>query len=248
MTATARFAPDPRRRAMIGKVKIAQKELGLDDATYRAVLQRIAGRSSAADCSEAELGRVLDEFKAKGWKPAAPGADRKSRAGVAPAPKAADHAMAGKARALWISLHQLGVVRDASERALESFAARQLGVDRLQWADQAQGFRLIEALKAMAERAGWDQDVSQAAIGSLAKPVHELKRRLVQAQWARLSELGAIRGGGAPHFSGLSQWGNGAATTCSKSVASWTEAELDRAAPKLGRWIAQVQAARAPSA
>ena len=29
------------RRALIAKIKIAQKELGLDDATYRAVLERV---------------------------------------------------------------------------------------------------------------------------------------------------------------------------------------------------------------
>ena len=57
MTAQARFAPDPRRRAMIGKVKIAQKELGLDEDTYRALLSRVVGRSSAADCTEAQLAR-----------------------------------------------------------------------------------------------------------------------------------------------------------------------------------------------
>ncbi|HHK5991597.1 TPA: GemA protein, partial [Neisseria subflava] len=28
------------RRSLIAKIKIAQKELGLDDATYRAVLER----------------------------------------------------------------------------------------------------------------------------------------------------------------------------------------------------------------
>ncbi|HHP8657073.1 TPA: phage protein GemA/Gp16 family protein, partial [Neisseria meningitidis] len=28
------------RRALIAKIKIAQKELGLDDGTYRAVLER----------------------------------------------------------------------------------------------------------------------------------------------------------------------------------------------------------------
>ena len=223
-----RFAPDPRRRAMIGKVKIAQKELGLDEAVYRALLDRVVGRSSAADCTEAQLARVLDELKRLGWKPVVA---KGGKAGAAPTskPRPADHAVAGKARALWISLHHLGVVRDPSERALEAFAKRQLGVERLQWADQSQGFRLIEALKAMGGRAGWFQPAGAEVI--------ILKIELVKAQWGRLTELGAIKGGEPPVCSGLSNWANGRVTTCLKAVQHWSEAELDAAAPLLGAWI-----------
>lgn len=161
MTAPARYnAGDQQRRAMIAKVKIAQKELRLDDPTYRAMLARITGKTSAADCNVAQLAAVLDELKAKGWKPTV---ITGGKAGVAPTSptrsKPADHPAARKARALWISLHQLGVVRDRRESALESFAARQLKVERLQWANQGQVYKLIEALKAMAERAGWSQTV-----------------------------------------------------------------------------------------
>ena len=39
------------RRALIAKIKIAQKELGLDDATYRAVLERVTGKRSCTECS-----------------------------------------------------------------------------------------------------------------------------------------------------------------------------------------------------
>lgn len=179
----AKFAPDPRRRSMIAKVKIAQKELRLDEPTYRAMLERLTGQTSAAACTEAQLARVLDELKAKGWSPT--GAHR-ARSGAAPEPRTrrpADHPVAKKARAMWISLHQLGVVRDPSERALEAFARRQLGVERLQWADQRQGYRLVEALKAMAERAGWSQDVAGV---DPALQVRTLKRRLVLALQERL--------------------------------------------------------------
>ncbi|ELK67425.1 TPA: phage protein GemA/Gp16 family protein, partial [Neisseria meningitidis] len=37
------------RRALIAKIKIAQKELGLDDGTYRAVLERVTDKRSCAD-------------------------------------------------------------------------------------------------------------------------------------------------------------------------------------------------------
>ncbi|WEK38661.1 MAG: regulatory protein GemA [Candidatus Brevundimonas colombiensis] len=169
-------------RAAIAKVKIAAKELGLDDDTYRAMLARITGQSSAAHCSEAQLARVLDEMKAKGWKPRIVQGGRKGpRSKVQPA----QSRMAKKARAMWISLHQLGAVRDPRESALEAFGRRQLGVDKLVWADEGQAYRLIEALKAMAERAGWGQDLY---LVPRDQHVAVLKARLEAALAARRAE------------------------------------------------------------
>lgn len=170
------------QRAAIAKVKIAAKELRLDDDTYRAMLTRITGRSSAAHCNEAQLGLVLNEMKAKGWKPRVVQGGRKG-----PRTKAqpAQSPMARKARAMWISLHQLGAVRDPRESALEAFGRRQLGVDKLVWADEGQAYRLIEALKAMADRAGWSQDLS---LIPAAQHVAVLKARLQAAIDARAAE------------------------------------------------------------
>lgn len=180
MTAAARV--DTGRRAMLAKVHLAKKELGLADDVYRPLLERVTGFTSSSACTDAQLGRVLDEFKRLGWTPRQAGANPKKDRAPHPTSRAADHPSAKKARALWISLHQLGVVRDPSERALEAFAARQLGVERLQWADQGLTYKLIEALKAMAERGGWAQCDS----------LQELKARLVEAQWRVLVGLGVV--------------------------------------------------------
>lgn len=177
MTAAAR-KPTGGVRPVVVKVKIAVRDLAIPDDAYRAMLMRLTGRSSASHCSDAQLGLVLDELKAKGWKPK-PSAKAKPRG-----QSQAQHPLALKARALWISLHQLGEVRDPSEAALEAFARRQLGVDRLQWAVPSEGAALIEALKAMAERAGWSQDVSSIPA---ARRVAVLKARLAE----RIAELRA---------------------------------------------------------
>ncbi|ARR57209.1 hypothetical protein HY78_15685 [Rhizorhabdus wittichii DC-6] len=141
---------EPDRRPLLAKVHLASKALGLADDDYRAVLERITGQRSAARCDAGQLVAVIAEFKRLGFKPM-PRAIRR------PAP--ASHPIARKARAMWISLHQLGAIADPSERSLEAFCKRQVGVDRLHWANHAQGYRLIEALKAIAERHGWRQDV-----------------------------------------------------------------------------------------
>ena len=173
----ASFAPDPQRRVMIAKIKMAQKALDFDDGDYRALLGRVTGKASCTAMTIAELGQVLDAFKRLGWAPAV--SARK------PAP--ADHPAARKARAMLISLGLLGVIRNTSEAALEAFARRQIGAERLQWADQSQVYKLIEAMKAIAERHGWKQDVA-----GLADPIWTLKYRLCAAILRRLIAAGAV--------------------------------------------------------
>lgn len=62
--------PDDKLRAgLIASVKIAQKDLGLDDTTYRSLLQGVTGRDSAARCTVPQLKAMLAELRAKGWTP-----------------------------------------------------------------------------------------------------------------------------------------------------------------------------------
>jgi hypothetical protein len=166
-------AANQRRRRLLAMVHIARKQLRLDDDKYRQVLFDHTGYLSAGDCTEAQLAAALDAFKAMGFRSAA----------APKGPKPASHKGAGKARAMWISLYHLGAVTDPSERALEAFAQRQLGCDRLQFANQSHLFPLIEALKGMAERHGWDQRLD--GVKPAAK-VMTLKRRLVEAILAKL--------------------------------------------------------------
>lgn len=179
MTAAARHHQvSPGRRGMLAKVHLAAKELGLDDDTRRDVLERVTGHRSSADCTDAQLDLVLAEFRARGWRPK-PGKAASAAARPA-APKAATSPIALKARALWKSLDNLGALSGGgSERSLEAFAKRQLGVDRLQWADQSKASSLIDALKAWAEREGWTQGMAGVTKG---QEIITLKRRLVQRQ------------------------------------------------------------------
>lgn len=134
------------RRALISKVKIAQAQLGLDDATYRAVIGRLfRGKSSSTQLSDAQLGKLVDHFVSEGFKPSRP-----RRAGARPM---AAGAVARKVRALWITLHQAGGIDDPSEEALAAWVERTTGLAALQWVDAAAGAKAIEGLKAMLRRA-----------------------------------------------------------------------------------------------
>lgn len=137
-----------QRRSLIAKVHVAKKQLMLDEDDYRQILFDETRRDSLTQCTVGELEKVVARLKTQGFKPLP---RTGGRGATAQTP------MARKARALWISLYQLGMVRNSSEEALETFAKRQLGCERMVWARQSDAYRLIEALKAMALRGGWQQ-------------------------------------------------------------------------------------------
>ena len=60
---------DKLHTGLIASVKIAQKDLGLDDTTYRSLLQAVTGMDSAARCTVPQLKAMLAELRAKGWTP-----------------------------------------------------------------------------------------------------------------------------------------------------------------------------------
>lgn len=192
------------RRAMLAKIHLAKKALQLDEDDYRNILMQEAGRGSSGDCTEAELDRVLGRMQALGFKPL-PKAGGSTRA--------AQHPMARKARALWISLYYLGEVRSPKEAALEAFAKRQLGCEKLVWAKQSDGHKLIEALKAMATKGGWSQvDPSGNNLS-----VIRLKESLCEAILAKLKAADIVPDGwdlntAAFRLCGIDPGGNGPVT------------------------------------
>ncbi len=210
----AQFAPDPHRRAMIAK----KKQLALEEEDYRLILDRVTGKRSAGDMTAAQLDAALKEMGRLGWQPSRPG-------GAPGQQNRPTNPAAAKARAMLISLGLLGVIRNPTEAALNAFARRQIGVDRLSWADQSQVYKLIEALKAIANRNGWDQSTA-----GLADPVWTLKLRLCEAILKRLIHLGAVPAGtslavAAGHSEG--------------AVLALTERELEALAARLGDQLAR---------
>lgn len=134
-----------RRRVEIAKIKIAQKRLGLDDETYRAILERVTGKRSAADLDQGERGRVLDDLKRLGF--------RDSRLPERDPARLPAGLQIGKIRALWKVLVDMGAQADGSDAALRKFVKRQTGRDALEWLTGADAAKVIEGLKARIRRA-----------------------------------------------------------------------------------------------
>lgn len=57
------------RKTLIAKIHIAKKELALDDATYRDVLERVTGKTSCKEMDLKELKAVVMDLKRLGFVP-----------------------------------------------------------------------------------------------------------------------------------------------------------------------------------
>ena len=118
-------------------VHVGKRKLGLDDPTYRALLQRVTGKSSAKDLNASQLQAVIAEFKRQGF--------RIQSTGVYPTDK---NKQRNKIRMLWQQMHKDGIVRDPSNKALDIYCQRVTGSAFLEWVHSPQDLNLIiETLK-----------------------------------------------------------------------------------------------------
>lgn len=62
----ATHALDDKRKQYIKAIKTKQRQLGMDDADYRAMLMARTGRLSAKDCTLTELGNISGYLTAQG--------------------------------------------------------------------------------------------------------------------------------------------------------------------------------------
>jgi len=215
----ARFdAATTHRRAMIAKINVGRHQLAMAEDDYRQGLLEATGKLSLKECSDAQLELVIAWLRSKGFQPL-------PKRGGKPA---AQHPMARKARALWISLYHLGVVHNPAEEALEAFAKRQLGCERLVWAKQSEANKLIEALKAMAERAGWRQ---RNLDGRPLSPLM-LRMGLCDLILFRLKEVGVVPDRWTLHDAAFRLCGIELQTVFENPV--WPAEQYDRLAAALG--------------
>lgn len=139
------------RRRDLAQIHIALKQLGISDDDHRALLAAVCGVHSAAELDGKGRDQYLQHLKKIGFKvqhkqASNPTAPRKSSRALAPDDQSR------KIRALWLQLHALGVVQDASEAALGAYCKRITRIDALQWINTYQASALIETLKKWAMR------------------------------------------------------------------------------------------------
>ncbi len=203
-------AQNSSRVLALRKLHVLAREVGLDDDAYRDRLERITGKRSAKELTDDELERAIAQFHVK--------------------PSAHPHT--AKTKALFIAAFNLGLFDNGSDRALDAFALRQTGKQRLAWLTPAEANKVTEALKAMLLRAGFDPPADGM----------EARRALLREQWKQLTEYGQTKVAGE---CGLDGWISHRIVPRADSHRNLKRQELDQAAIQLGRWIRRVHKAMA---
>lgn len=129
----------PNAKKMIGAIKAGQAFLGWDDATYRATLNRLTGKTSATRCSLDELQTVKEYMHTAGF----PRQSRKH--GRRPSVPKTREAMLSKVEA------QLADVGRPWSYA-EGMAKRMFKRERVDWLTTEELTKLMQALAVDAKR------------------------------------------------------------------------------------------------
>ena len=113
----------------IRAIKTLQRKLGMDDLTYRDGLERLTGKRSSTQLTDAQLGRVLNWLR---------GLDRQMHGG--------SDGQIGLIRHLWAAMYRCGVISDGRACALDAYCRRMARVP-LARCSPKQCQHLIECLK-----------------------------------------------------------------------------------------------------
>lgn len=167
------------RKRLIRLIHVAKRDMGMDEDSYRGLLERETGKRSAADMSVSQLDQVLKAMKANGFKVRKPvSASTNAKVREFPRKPKAEVREGQKAMitALWIDLWQLGAVRDRTDKALDAFIKRQTGIEHLRWLGPHEAHRVIEALKDWCAREGFDvpQNPQRTGVETGLMPMQEL--------------------------------------------------------------------------
>jgi len=141
------------RNRLIALIHVAKKELALNEESYRALLDGATGKTSLKEMGNKDLKAVIERFKEFGFKKSKPkrAGKRKMAAGV----------QASLIRALWLSLYQLGQVRDPSEEAIAAYVRRMAKVDAVQFLTPSKADAVIAGLRSWMKRAGYERPGEQ---------------------------------------------------------------------------------------
>lgn len=132
---------DAQRKRELGHIHQGKAALGWSDDDYRYHLREWTGKASAAELDLAGRRKVLMQMETLGYTPKAA--------------KFQPFDQAAKIKWLWRKIGEAGGLRDATPDALLTFVGRSAGagVSDLKFLPTAEASKVIEALKAMLDRA-----------------------------------------------------------------------------------------------
>lgn len=140
-----------RRRRQLAAIHASKHKLGLDDDTYRDLLERIGGKRSAAEMDAMTRNKVLRELRRLAGDTANHARD------AVPAPNAPRHARESAAP----MLAKIGAMLADADRGwnyAHGMAKRMFGVQRVEWLPADQMRKLVAALEYDRRRRNKERD------------------------------------------------------------------------------------------
>ena len=144
-----------RRNAELAKIHIAKAQLGLDETTYRTMLQNVGGASSSAKLDWQGRAKVLTHLAALGFQDNHQGEPKRRRT---PAYKGRPRNMdkrGSRARQME-KIEALLTIGQKSWAYGDALAQRICKVDKVAWVPEGDLYKIISALRYQAKREGWD--------------------------------------------------------------------------------------------
>lgn len=145
-------------RTLQRMIHVGCRELGIDSETRHDLQLVVTGKASMSDMTDADLRKMVDALKEKGFRPFDGKRPAKGR-------KAAERADVRFCHVMWRLLHQKGAVRAGGARGLNAFIRARfekkwgsvpIDIDTMQeWSEISD---IVDALKAMCRRHGIEVD------------------------------------------------------------------------------------------
>lgn len=135
-----------KKTNLIKLIHVGKTKLALDDELYRDILKSTTGKTSSKELNIAQLEAVLDRFKQLGFE-----VESKNKSGVK---NLANDDQSKLIRHLWLKLHEVGEVRNSSEKALAKFVEKRVGVSALQFMSSNHADMIINHLRQWCKRCG----------------------------------------------------------------------------------------------
>lgn len=161
----------------LAKIHVLKKQAGLDDESYRDLLERETGLRSSADMTDDQHLKVIGALDRL-----VPGTETPNRA---------TGKFAKKLQALWIAGYNLGVIRNRSDKAMIAFLRRQTGLDHTRFLrDPKDADKAIDALKLWMRRATGNDGLFRKD-RSLPPLWNDFRFQITMHAWTELVAAGA---------------------------------------------------------
>lgn len=131
--------PQNNRKSLLARIHIGKKQLRLEDAEYREMLNQVTGKRSCSDMHISELYLVLKRLEKSGFK------TKKRQFGKRPNPSKGSAALMSKVEAILADnkLHW---------NYAHGMAKRMFKVEKVDWLSADQLWRLVAALEKQQQR------------------------------------------------------------------------------------------------